>query len=120
MRQTGPNVLTVIILEDDPAVRDAIGIFVEQLGHTIKSFCDAESFFAGIVPTGDDMVIVDIGLPGIDGTRVIEWLQALAEPPRVLAITGQSQTVIRDFIGGSPKTNLLRKPLSAQELSVYF
>lgn len=112
--------MTVIILEDDAAVCDAIATFVSQLGHEVMSFHDAESFFAALVPSGSDMVIVDIGLPGIDGIRVIQWLHALAEPPRVLAITGQSQTAIRDFLEGMPSTDLLRKPLSATELALYF
>ncbi|MEM1286979.1 MAG: response regulator [Pseudomonadota bacterium] len=112
--------MTVIIIEDDAAVCDAIRTFVTQLGHDAIAFEDAESFFAQDIPSGDDMVIVDIGLPGIDGVQVIRWLEALAEPPRILAITGQSQTVIRDFLSGSPTMDVLRKPLSASELAVYF
>ncbi|MEM6381432.1 MAG: response regulator [Pseudomonadota bacterium] len=112
--------MTVIILEDDPAVCDAIATFVKQMGYPICTYHDAESFFAAPVPGGEDMVIVDIGLPGIDGTRVIDWLNALADPPRVLAITGQSQTAIREFLEGMPRVDLLRKPLSANELAIYF
>jgi FixJ family two-component response regulator len=111
--------LTVYILEDDSAVCDALCLFAEQMGHSVKSFSDAESFFAAGVPAGSDTVIVDIGLPGIDGSKVIAWLYALAEPPRVLAITGQSHTMIRDVFDVSPVTDLLRKPLSANELALY-
>jgi DNA-binding response OmpR family regulator len=111
--------LTVYILEDDAAVRDALCLFVEQLGHVVRSFNDAESFFSAGVPSGDDTVIIDIGLPGIDGTSVISWLNALADAPRVLAITGQSHTMIRDFLEGMPSTELLRKPLSATELAIH-
>jgi DNA-binding response OmpR family regulator len=111
--------LTVYILEDDAAVRDALCLFVEQLGHVVRSFNDAESFFSAGVPSGDDTVIIDIGLPGIDGTSVISWLNALADVPRVLAITGQSHTMIRDFLDGMPTTELLRKPLSATELAIH-
>lgn len=113
------NSLTVFVLEDDMAVRDALSLFVSQLGHETLSFGDAESFFAAGVPAGEDVVIVDIGLPGIDGTKVISWINALADPPRVLAITGQSQTIIRDFLNGLPTTELLRKPLSANELALH-
>jgi FixJ family two-component response regulator len=109
--------LTVFILEDDAAVCDALCLFVEQLGHTVRSFGDAESFFAAGVPSGDDTVIIDIGLPGIDGSTVVSWLNALADAPRVLAITGQSHTLIRDFLEGMPAIELLRKPLSATELA---
>lgn len=102
------------------AVCDAIGLFVSQLGHKVRAFSDAESFFAAMVPQADDMVIVDIGLPGMDGGRVVDWLNALADPPRILAITGQSQTSIRDFQTKAPSTELMRKPLSPQELSNFF
>ncbi len=113
----GKKRLTVHILEDDSAVRDALTIFVEQLGHPARCYADAESFFAAGVPRGSDTIIVDIGLPGIDGSRVISWINALADAPRVLAISGQSQTMNRDFTDVLPATELLRKPLSAAELA---
>lgn len=112
--------LTVMILEDDVAVCDALALFVGQLGHEVRCFSDAESFFGAGVPDSDDTLIVDIGLPGIDGGKVISWVNALSEAPRVLAITGQSHTAIREFLDGTPATQLLRKPLSANELAAHF
>lgn len=114
------NGLTVLILEDDAAVCDAIAVFVDQLGQQVRCFADAESFFSAGVPDPDDTLIVDIGLPGMDGSKVIEWVNALADPPRILAITGQSHTAIREFLEGMPSTHLLRKPLSAAELASHF
>lgn len=114
------NGLKVLILEDDAAVCDAIAVFVDQLGHEVRCFADAESFFSAGVPDQEDTLIVDIGLPGMDGGKVIAWVNALAEPPRILAITGQSHTAIRDFLDGTPATQLLRKPLSATELAAHF
>lgn len=111
--------MTVHILEDDSAVCDALATFVEQLGHGVRTYSDAESFFAAGVPQSYDTVIVDIGLPGIDGTTVVSWVSGLADAPRVLAITGQSQTIIREFLEDLPATQLLRKPLSATELASY-
>jgi FixJ family two-component response regulator len=116
-RQDG---LTVLILEDDAAVRDAIAMFVDQLGQEVRCFANAESFFGAGVPKPKDVLIVDIGLPGMDGGKVIEWVNALSEPPQIVAITGQSQTAIREFLDGMPATPLLRKPLSAAELAAHF
>lgn len=112
--------MTVLILEDDAAVCDAIAVFVDQLGYDVRCFADAESFFSAGVPDPADTLIVDIGLPGMDGGKVIAWVNALAEPPRILAITGQSQTAIREFLHGTPATHLLRKPLSATALAAHF
>lgn len=112
--------LTVLILEDDAAVRDAIAMFVDQFGQKVRCFANAESFFSAGVPEAEDTLIVDIGLPGMDGGKVIQWVNALAEPPRILAITGQSHTAIREFLDITPATHLLRKPLSAAELASHF
>lgn len=112
--------LTVLILEDDAAVRDAIAMFVDQLGQSVRCFANAESFFSAGVPEPEDTLIVDIGLPGMDGGKVIQWINALAEPPHILAITGQSHTAIREFLENMPSTQLLRKPLSAAELASHF
>ena len=98
--------MTVYIVEDDSAVCDALDLFIRQLGHQVRAFSDAESFFAAGVPDADDTVIVDIGLPGIEGTQLISWLNALADPPRILVITGQSQTIIREFLEDMPTTDL--------------
>lgn len=112
--------MTVLILEDDAAVRDAIAMFVDQLGQQVRCFSSAESFFSAGIPEPEDTLIVDIGLPGMDGSKVVEWVSALADPPQILAITGQSQTAIRDFLEDLPATRLLRKPLSAAELASHF
>ncbi|MEM6712457.1 MAG: response regulator [Pseudomonadota bacterium] len=111
--------MIIHIVEDDHAVCDAVALFVRQMGHDVRTHSDAEGFFAAGIPGGEDIVIVDIGLPGMDGTQLVAWLNALADPPRILAITGQSQTIIRDFLEGAQTIDILRKPLSASELAVH-
>lgn len=107
---------TIHIVEDDPGVSDSLRFLLQALGHDVVSHPDAESFFESAPPGARDVVIVDLGLPGIAGAHVIRWLQKLSPRPRIIAITGQAQKVIEDELRGLPMVQLLRKPLSGEAL----
>jgi len=109
--------VNIQIVEDDPGVADALVTLLEGMGHHAHVHADAEAFFEGTPPKGDDVVIVDLSLPGIGGAQVIRWLHSMAAPPRVIAISGQPQTTIDRALRDVPVTRLLRKPLSPDVLS---
>lgn len=107
---------TIHIVEDDPGVSDSLRFLLLALGHDVVSHPDAESFFECSPPNETDVVIVDLGLPGIGGAHVIRWLQQLTTRPRIIAISGQTQKVIEDELRGLSVVQLLRKPLSGATL----
>ncbi len=107
---------TIHIVEDDPGVSDSLRFLLQALGHDVVSHPDAESFFEGAPPCGRDVVIVDLGLPGIAGAHLIRWLHKLNPRPRIIAISGQAQKVIEDEMRGLPAMDVLRKPLSGDSL----
>ncbi|NLH81665.1 MAG: response regulator [Phyllobacteriaceae bacterium] len=104
------------MVEDDPGVSDSLRSLLQALGHDVVSHPDAESFFESAPPSDHDVVIVDLGLPGIGGAQVIRWLDRLTPRPRVVAISGQPQKVIEDELRDIPSVRLLRKPLSGDSL----
>jgi len=105
--------MTIYIVEDDPAVSDALAVLLENLGFDVVAFADAESFFRHPPPTRDDVVFVDLVLPGIGGVDVIRWLQRLNEPPHVVAMSGHSQRII-DAALRTLDVLVLRKPLNKE------
>lgn len=109
--------MAIHILEDDPGVSDSLLVFLQGMGHDAFVYPDAESFFEAEPPRPDDTIIVDLNLPGISGAQVIVWLRTLAEPPRVVAITGQSQTAIEKLRNSLGDVMVLRKPLSSRFLA---
>lgn len=109
--------MAVHIVEDDPGVSDSLLTFLRGLGLIAFAYPDAESFFEADPPKPDDVIIVDLLLPGISGVGVIRWLQGLKEPPRVIAITGQSQTAIEKQIRGIRGIEIFRKPLSGETIA---
>jgi FixJ family two-component response regulator len=109
--------LAIHILEDDPGVSDSLLTFLRGLGQDVVAYPDAESFFSTEPPGPDDTIIVDLLLPGISGARVIRWLQGLARPPRVIAISGQPQKAIEQQVRGLGIVEILRKPLNSATIA---
>jgi len=114
----GETPLRVHVVEDDEGVSDSLGIILGNLGHDVVSHRNAESLFAGAPPIATDAVIVDLSLPGIPGAQAVRWLLQLAGPPHIVVITGQSQSVIDHQLRGLGPTQLMRKPLDFDTISM--
>lgn len=108
--------MTIHIVEDDPGVGDSLALLLGEIGHQAEVYPDAESFFEHAPPGPQDIVIVDLGLPGVSGVQLIRWISRLAAPPRVIAITGQSRRAIAELFGDELQPVLLRKPLTEEAL----
>ncbi len=104
------------IVEDDHAVADSLQALLAGAGHDTYVCDTAESLFASAPPRGGDTVIVDLGLPGISGSAVLAWLTALANPPRVIVISGKSSFHIARETRDLDAIRVLRKPPSADWL----
>jgi FixJ family two-component response regulator len=110
-------VAVIHVLEDDPGVSDSLRSLLQALGLTVASYRDGESFMDAPPPGEDDVVIVDLGLPGIGGAQVVRWIEQLDPSPRIIVISGQPQKAIDDALIGSNIHHVLRKPLSGDALT---
>lgn len=108
--------MTIHIVEDDPGVSDSLVVLLNNLGHDAIAYPDAESFFRAAPPGPQDTILVDLLLPGISGVGVIRWLEKLAAPPRIVAMTAQPQSAIDNQLRGAKVANLVRKPLSQRAI----
>lgn len=69
---------TVFIVDDDPAVRDALSLLFSIQGHATAVFACAEDFLRAIQPGWRGVVVADIRMPGLSG---LEMQEALANHP---------------------------------------
>jgi FixJ family two-component response regulator len=99
------------IVEDDRGVADAMVVLLAQMGHAVRIHPSAESLFACAPPGSEDGVIVDLNLPGISGGHLVRWLLALADPPLVVIVTGQSANALGTALAGVHGPVVLRKPI---------
>jgi two-component system, OmpR family, response regulator MprA len=105
----------VLVVEDDAAIADVLRRVLRQEGHEVRSAEDgvealelAESF----VP---DLVILDLGLPKLDGVEVCRRLRAESDAP-ILILTARTDTDDRVEGLDSGADDYLVKPFERKEL----
>ncbi|MBP5074793.1 response regulator transcription factor [Pseudomonas chlororaphis] len=81
----------IMIVDDHPVIRMAIAMLMKQLGHEVVGETDngveAVQIARELKP---DLVILDIGIPKLDGLEVIKRFKAMELPIRVLVLTSNS------------------------------
>jgi two-component system, LuxR family, response regulator FixJ len=63
---------TVFVIDDDPAVRDSLGLLLGLRGLRTQMFASAESFLDTYAATGRGCVLIDVRMPGMDGLTLFE------------------------------------------------
>lgn len=82
---------TVLIVDDHSTVRFALRMLLERERFKIVGEVDNGSEVAQVARTlQPDVVVLDIGLPGLDGMEVIKRLQQLEHAPKIMVLTGQA------------------------------
>jgi len=110
---------TVLVVEDDATVRLLIIEVLEELGYLHFHAAEAEGALAIInAGTKIDLIVTDVGLPGMDG-RALAMLAQKARPGlKVLLVTGYAEKakVRVDFLG--PDMDILLKPFTLDALGL--
>jgi len=80
----------VLIVDDHPVVRLAVKLLLEREGHTLLGETDnGVDALTVIRNQRPDLIILDIGIPKIDGLEVLARISTLKPRPRVLILTSQ-------------------------------
>jgi len=108
----------ILLVEDQPAIRDAITEVLIKLGYTVTQASDGLEGVS-IAMTGQpfDLIITDIGLPGINGRTLADTARDRDVHAPVLLMTGYDSNLSRTATGLPPGMVLLSKPFSVDTLS---
>ncbi|BBP59529.1 response regulator [Pseudomonas sp. St316] len=104
---------TVLIVEDDPAVRALVSAVLSELGYAFVEAAEANSAVP-ILQSGQriDLLISDVGLPGMNGRQLAEIGRQIRPDLRVLFITGYAEhaAVRGGFL--DPGMQMITKPFT--------
>ena len=67
--------LSVVVVEDNPDVAETLATGLEQAGHRVRLFADGPSALSGLARLKPHAVLLDIGLPGMDGYELASRLR---------------------------------------------
>jgi len=87
-----------------------------QNGFNAQGFGDGHTFFADVRPRTNDLIILDIDLPGLSGTDIAAVLQARGLNCRIAVVSGIRARAFRAAIAEIQPIAAFRKPLDPQQL----
>jgi DNA-binding NtrC family response regulator len=110
------NPLTVLVIDDEPAVREVLSLRLGSWGYAVRTVADAEEADRTLRESRPDLVISDVVLPGLSGLELLARLQAIDADLPVLLITahGSIDAAVEAMKGGA--RDFLTKPLDYGKL----
>jgi two-component system response regulator FixJ len=111
------NSITVLIAEDDDAVRDALLTLLRSEGIRARAFASGAELFANLPQTESACVITDIRMPDMDGTEVVHRLAEMkgASWP-VIVITGHADVPLAVQMMKAGVVDFIEKPFDPNRL----
>lgn len=110
-----PSRPEIILVDDDPALANALKFSLELEGFGVRVFADAESLLAMDPPPASGCLILDYALPGIDGLELLDRLRASGVNLPAILITSNPRIALRlrAQAAGAP---IVEKPLLTDAL----
>ncbi|MDE0909734.1 MAG: sigma-54 dependent transcriptional regulator [Myxococcota bacterium] len=110
----------VLVIDDDPGVRDYLETLALRLGYRVTAVGDGEEALATLDESKPDIITLDAVLPGMDGLETLRRLkQRIPDVPVVmLSGHGQARTIVEAMKLGA--SDFLRKPFEVEELELAF
>ena len=106
----------LLIVEDDELLRDALAAQLGQAGHSVATAANGALAQVQLESTRFDGVILDLGLPVVDGMEVLRWIRRrlLALPVLILTARDGVEDRVQGLTAGAD--DYLTKPFSMAEL----
>ena len=105
-----------LVIDDELVIGDACRLVLSEYGHTVTHCLTGEDGLREIRQNTYDLILLDMKLPDIDGTRVLEYIRENKVAAQVIVMTGYStlsNAVEAMKLGAA---DYLSKPFSEDEL----
>jgi DNA-binding response OmpR family regulator len=108
-------VTRILLVEDEPALADAVGYALRADGHEVETVDDGEQALAAVAADQFDALVLDVMLPGVSGIEVCRKLRSGSAVP-ILMLTARDAEVDRVVGLEAGADDYITKPFSMNEL----
>jgi len=102
--------LTVYIVDDDAAIRDALRLLLKSSGMRVETCASAEEFLGACRPPLSGCLLVDVRMPGMSGLELQEALAARGIRLPVIVITGHGDVAMAVRAMKAGAVDFIEKP----------
>ncbi|HEX2145346.1 MAG TPA: response regulator transcription factor [Glycomyces sp.] len=105
----------LLLIEDDERVRTALLRSLRDLGHQVAPAPDAMTGLRAAVDHRPDLVVLDLGLPDLDGGEMLRMLRGVSDVPVIVATARDDENEIVRILGAGADDYVV-KPFTARQL----
>jgi two-component system response regulator QseB len=109
--------MRVLLVEDDTMIGEAVRLGLKKQGFTVDWVQNAGSAKTALSTEPFDVVLLDLGLPGIDGLQLLKWMRAAGHALPVLILTARDSVTDRVKGLDAGADDYLVKPFDLNELA---
>jgi two-component system KDP operon response regulator KdpE len=110
-----PEGRRVLVVDDEPDLRDAVRVYLEMHGYSVLQAADGQEAVEKVRTTLPDLVVLDVMMPVMDGITALQQLRTLSAVPVImLTVKGDEDDKVRALRLGAD--DYVTKPFSQREL----
>ncbi len=107
---------SVLVVEDDQHIREAVARSLTEAGHAVRTEPTAAAALTAAVDWRPDVVVLDLGLPDMDGSQVLPMLRSVSDVPIIVATARDDEReMVRLLDAGAD--DYVVKPYSGEQLA---
>ncbi|MEE9929183.1 two-component system response regulator OmpR [Microvirgula aerodenitrificans] len=116
MTQDTLNTKKILIVDDDPRIRELLLRYLQQQGFDADAYADASRLDQRLQQRRPDLIVLDLMLPGEDGLSVVRRLRATGETIPIILLTAKGDDIDRIVGLEMGADDYLGKPFNPREL----
>ncbi|WP_088318018.1 response regulator [Kineosporia sp. R_H_3] len=105
----------VLVVDDEPALRRTLAILLRARGYEVVSAADGRGGLAAVPAEHPDVVVLDLGLPDVDGVDVVRSLRGWSPVP-ILVLSGRLDARQKVAALDAGADDYVTKPFDVEEL----
>ncbi len=106
----------VLVVDDDEDIRELVTDILRDVGYDVEAASDGAEAILKVGETLYDLVVTDLGMPGVSGWDVARETRAAQPDVRILLLTGWGATLDQDEVERNGIDRTLKKPFEMNEL----
>ncbi|HEX6450928.1 MAG TPA: response regulator transcription factor [Trebonia sp.] len=107
---------TVLVVDDEPKIRDIVRRYLEADGFTVTERADGPTALRAAHDERPDLIVLDVMLPGLDGVEVLRRLRETSQVP-VILLTARDEEIDKLIGLAVGADDYITKPFSGRELA---
>jgi DNA-binding response OmpR family regulator len=105
---------SVLVIEDDQRIREALARGLAEAGHAVRTEATGSAALAAVVGWQPDVVVLDLGLPDLDGSDVLRMLRGVSAVPVIVATARDDEAQIVDLLDAGADDYVVKPYATAQ------